>query len=230
MPDTDDTIETPLSSGATDNPDAAQSGDTQANNEASATAAGYPVQHASAPGSFDVAGARKAGYSDDEILQHLTSTGRSFDVDGATKAGYSKGEIIQHLATMPLTKAAPNAGLSKPALPNPIQQNIDEQKSDRAAGAAGPLNKPGAAEKAMGENTSELDTLKSLGTATAATAGGAVGAEFAPEALAAIKTMVKAHPVAAQFIKKVLVGAALGHELGRTTRSASIGALINLLR
>jgi hypothetical protein len=79
MPDTD-TIETPLSSGATDNPDAAQSGSTQANNEATATAAGYPVQHAqpansASTGSFDVDGARKAGYSDDEILQHLTSTG-----------------------------------------------------------------------------------------------------------------------------------------------------------
>jgi hypothetical protein len=39
------TIETPLSSGATDNPDAPQSGG-QAANESSAVAAGYPVQHA----------------------------------------------------------------------------------------------------------------------------------------------------------------------------------------
>jgi hypothetical protein len=43
------TIETPMLSGATDNPNAPQSGG-QAINEASAVAAGYPVQHAGATG------------------------------------------------------------------------------------------------------------------------------------------------------------------------------------
>jgi hypothetical protein len=57
---------------------------------------------------FDVDGARKAGYSDDEILQHLT-TSRAFDVDGATKAGYSKAEIIQHLSTTPKPALIPGA-------------------------------------------------------------------------------------------------------------------------
>ena len=47
---------------------------------------------------FDVNGARQAGYSDDEILSHLTST-RSFDVDSAIKSGYSKQDIIGYLAT-----------------------------------------------------------------------------------------------------------------------------------
>lgn len=49
----------------------------------------------SAAASFDVAGAQKAGYSDDEILQHLKSSG-SFDVDGAMKAGYKPAEILAH--------------------------------------------------------------------------------------------------------------------------------------
>lgn len=46
---------------------------------------------------FDVEGARAAGYTDAEIVAHL-SKGRAFDVDGARKAGYSDGEIIGHLS------------------------------------------------------------------------------------------------------------------------------------
>jgi len=62
---------------------------------------------------FDVNAARQAGYSDDEILSHLTST-RSFDVDGATKSGYSKQDIIGYLATRP-TGTAP-AAAKRPGL------------------------------------------------------------------------------------------------------------------
>ena len=47
---------------------------------------------------FNVEAARKAGYSDDEILSHLTET-RRFDINGALKAGYSKQEIIGHLSS-----------------------------------------------------------------------------------------------------------------------------------
>lgn len=42
------------------------------------------------PKGFDVAGARKAGYSDSEIRSHLS---KYYDVDGAVKAGYSLDEI-----------------------------------------------------------------------------------------------------------------------------------------
>jgi len=59
---------------------------------------------------FDVNAARQAGYSDDEILSHLTSS-RNFDVNGALQAGYSKADIIQHLASTP----EPSAGLSIPS-------------------------------------------------------------------------------------------------------------------
>ncbi len=47
---------------------------------------------------FDVEAARKEGYSDDEILQHLTAS-RKFDVQGALKEGYSKQELIDHLSS-----------------------------------------------------------------------------------------------------------------------------------
>lgn len=49
---------------------------------------------------FNVEGARKAGYSDDEILAHLTQS-RKFDVQGALKSGYSKSDLIGYLSSTP---------------------------------------------------------------------------------------------------------------------------------
>src|SRR5262249_21709176 len=57
---------------------------------------------------FDVDGARKAGYSDDQILMHLRGqVGTSFDVDGALKAGYSKSDVIGELSKISPQKASP---------------------------------------------------------------------------------------------------------------------------
>lgn len=50
--------------------------------------------------SFDVDGARKAGYEDGEIASHLSKR-YNFDLDGARKAGYSDQEVIDRLASMP---------------------------------------------------------------------------------------------------------------------------------
>lgn len=47
---------------------------------------------------FDVEGARKAGYSEPEIMDHLAKQS-NFDVAGAKKAGYNDAEILQHLST-----------------------------------------------------------------------------------------------------------------------------------
>lgn len=55
-----------------------------------------PPPSATSSPAFDLDGAKKAGYSDDEIAQHLAKS-RNFDYAGATKAGYSPQEIIQHL-------------------------------------------------------------------------------------------------------------------------------------
>lgn len=46
---------------------------------------------------FDVQGAKKAGYSDQEIADHLAKL-RSFDAAGARSAGYSDSDIIGHLS------------------------------------------------------------------------------------------------------------------------------------
>lgn len=45
---------------------------------------------------FDLEGARKAGYSDAEIADHLAAS-RKFDVAGARKEGYSDADILTHL-------------------------------------------------------------------------------------------------------------------------------------
>ena len=50
---------------------------------------------------FDVAGARRSGYSDQEIVDHL-SENRQFNVTGALSAGYSLAEIADHMAGMDL--------------------------------------------------------------------------------------------------------------------------------
>lgn len=66
---------------------------------------------------FDVNAARQAGYSDDEILQHLTQS-RNFDVQGALKAGYSTQDIIGHLATTPAPQGSSQlqtSGLTPPS-------------------------------------------------------------------------------------------------------------------
>src|SRR5215472_16128539 len=72
---------------------------------------------------FDVGAARKAGYTDDQILTHLRgTTASSFDVDGALKAGYSKSDVIGELAKggrQPAIPGAPNGLPPVPGSPTP---------------------------------------------------------------------------------------------------------------
>lgn len=76
---------------------------------------------------FDVAGARAAGASDDDILQHLTAS-RNYDVAGALKAGASKADVIDYLAKTP-KKGAPQQNLATATIdagskPEGIQANV----------------------------------------------------------------------------------------------------------
>ena len=47
---------------------------------------------------FDIEGARKAGYSDKDIADHLGKQS-NFDVEGARKSGYTDDQLVAHLAT-----------------------------------------------------------------------------------------------------------------------------------
>ena len=55
---------------------------------------------------FDADGARKAGYSDSEIANHLASQ-NNFDIEGARKSGYADTEIVHHLTGGNPTTATP---------------------------------------------------------------------------------------------------------------------------
>ncbi len=68
---------------------------------------------------FDVGAAKKAGYSDDEIIGHLTQS-RKFDIDGARKAGYSNQDIIGHLSAKPAASSFTPEGA--PGIPKPDVQ------------------------------------------------------------------------------------------------------------
>jgi len=48
---------------------------------------------------FDYAGAKKEGYSDEEIMQFLSEQHPKFDLQGALKEGYSPAEINNYLST-----------------------------------------------------------------------------------------------------------------------------------
>ena len=64
---------------------------------------------------FDIDGARAAGYSDDEIADHLGGQS-NFDTAGARKAGYTSAEILAQLTKVPQPKAAAPAPAPAPAV------------------------------------------------------------------------------------------------------------------
>lgn len=57
---------------------------------------------------FDVEGARKAGYSDAEIAEHLAKTA-GFDLSGAKRSGYTDPEVIAHLSKRPSVAQIPGS-------------------------------------------------------------------------------------------------------------------------
>jgi hypothetical protein len=95
-------------------------------------------------GQFDVEAAKKAGYSEDEILSHLTKT-RKFDIAGATKSGYSKKDIIQHLGSKPAP--SPFSPEGAPGIPAPTVQMqeapgfLDRAIDSSVVGMAGAVGK-----------------------------------------------------------------------------------------
>jgi hypothetical protein len=73
---------------------------------------------------FDLEGARKAGYSDQEIADHLSQTSK-FDAAGARQSGYTDAEIIGHLS-----------GAQQPAAPPEQDEQTPIPWGDVATGAA----------------------------------------------------------------------------------------------
>lgn len=93
---------------------------------------------------FDVEAARKEGYSDDDILAHLTSS-RKFDVDAAIKEGYDKKDIIDHLAATPSKSVDSNAPYTGPTIGPQPPSFIDKYIAPYLPSARTALRTTGAA-------------------------------------------------------------------------------------
>lgn len=80
---------------------------------------------------FDIAGARKAGYSETEIADHLAFR-KGFDIDSARKAGYDDATIINQLSA----RAAPM--VQAPAAPqlSPADQGRQRVANEQSIGDA----------------------------------------------------------------------------------------------
>ncbi len=119
---------------------------------------------------FDVQGAKQAGASDDQILQHLTST-RNFDVQGALKAGANKQDIINYLANTPAKKPGADHFLN-PNNPNTPKQNaeLDSVKTSPTADFLAAL--PGAAADTVLKSPAKLATSAGEGFVQTLKTGG----------------------------------------------------------
>jgi hypothetical protein len=103
---------------------------------------------------FDVEAARKAGYTDAEIAQHLSKS-RGYDLDGAKSSGYSDSEVIAHLSKRT------NAVAQIPA--------VAVLKDGRQIAADPSKEKPAAPAPSM------LDRLQGVGEAALTVVTGATG-------------------------------------------------------
>ncbi len=88
---------------------------------------------------FDISGARKAGYTDDEISGFLSKQHSAFDVQGAMKAGYSLEEIASHLNK---SNSLPNDVVNEPGLQNVsltgiTKPDLEKQGEDTSISLAG---------------------------------------------------------------------------------------------
>jgi hypothetical protein len=106
---------------------------------------------------FDYHGAKKAGYSDEEIMEHLSSRYPEYDVKSAKKSGYSPEEINQYLSTYEPKQKEDNRGLG---------ERIKGAANQYGAGAAG---------GAGGIGSDILQLIKKSGL------GGILGSKLIPE-------------------------------------------------
>ena len=121
---------------------------------------------------FDVEGARKAGYSEPEIVDHLAKQS-NFDIAGAKKAGYNDAEILQHLSTVA------SAPASRGTVGASEQPAYDPAASLKASMAAGPVRTPDTSAlqnvKVAARAASPYATAAGIGALAGAPFGGPVG-------------------------------------------------------
>src|SRR5262249_12322137 len=139
------------------------------------------------PPGFDINAARQAGYSDDEILAHLTQT-RNFDVNRAVSSGYSKDEIINYLSSRPDTSGNP-PGVPRPERPVNYANPLPTENIPVAGALAQPFGELGA--NLYYDKGFRAETAK-YGAQSAAVTGGLVGAAAAaPAVVSAFPTVAR---------------------------------------
>jgi hypothetical protein len=95
---------------------------------------------------FDIEGAKKAGYTDAEIADHLAKQS-NFDLSGAKKAGYNDAEILQHLTAAPAGRSTAadaipqgRSGSMREAFTRPADISNVPVQTLSELGAEGPAN------------------------------------------------------------------------------------------
>jgi len=148
---------------------------------------------------FDIQGAKNAGYSDAEIISHLSGS-RSFDVDGARKAGYSDQEILSHLSTAPQDTAHHDEGITAIGkIRNYLGTGDTQKKLDPNTMGDGP-NMPAWATN-VGLALSLIEPGIAVGSALKS--GGPAAAQFVKEVLEHPKTVSAMKDAAVAWVKEL---------------------------
>jgi hypothetical protein len=195
--------------------------------------------------------ARDAGYSDDEIAQHLSSSPEySSQMKSAFDAGYSSAEILGHLSATPTAPVAPvNEGIPTPRaprswseLPGNIAKSavqlysgllhpIDLVKgvTSVTAGGAGVPEATAMVRKnlpARKQEFSDYDLSRAAGLAQAQQMAGAMGEHFSRySTLEGIKNAMITDPVGtAADISMLLSGTAGAAQIFNAPRAASLAS------
>jgi hypothetical protein len=111
---------------------------------------------------FDIKGAREAGYSESEILQHLAAE-RKFDIAGARKAGYTDSELLEHMVGL--------ADQTSAASQIPSNTGIYDQSGGAPVTAPTGGPEPTAMEKVTGA----VETARTVGTGATTGMVGMIG-------------------------------------------------------
>jgi phage terminase small subunit len=105
---------------------------------------------------FDYQGAKEAGYSDEEIMSHLSESTPDFDIQAAIESGYSPEEINEHLSTYkPQRSKSAKAGRIGLQAGKGLLQSATIMPDIAAMGANAFMKAPHVAEQKYRENVFE---------------------------------------------------------------------------
>ncbi len=171
---------------------------------------------------FDVEGARKAGYTDTEIADHLAGQNK-FDTKGARSAGYTDTDIIKHLQEANAPSAAVDVGKQVLAAVPSALEDVATFPAKVANLAAPVGNWLGRGAEAIGlgkPDPQSVDNRDKLLQLIAASGGSGGIRQYLPEPQT---TPGKYARTGTEFAGSALLGMP-GRGVGRLATDAAIGA------